>query len=62
MPFIIKFIFLLFKIGVSYVVMASVIATVSNYYITDKSFGINIGQHTLVTTTKKALWQFRPTI
>ena len=53
MPFIIKFIFLLFKIGVSYVVMASAIATISKYHITDRDSSINVGRHTLVTTAQK---------
>ena len=47
MPFIVKFIFPLFKIGVSYVVMASAIATISKYHITDRDSSINVGRHTL---------------
>ena len=39
--------------------MASAIAKVSKYLISDQNSGINVGRHPLVAAAKKAFWQHR---
>ena len=60
LPLIVKFICHLYNIGVFHKVMASAIAAISKYQITDKTSGINMGKHPLVTTAKKIFCQQRP--
>ena len=43
-----------------YEVMASYIAAVSKYHITDRDSWINLGRHLLVVAAKKAFMQQRP--
>ena len=38
------------------------ISAMTTYYIVDKNSGNPIGQHTLVSTVKRASWQLRPPI
>ena len=57
LPFIMKIICHMKNTIVSHAVMASAIAAVSKYHISDNDFGVNIGRHPVVTTTIKYFWQ-----
>ena len=62
LPLIVKFICHLFDSGVSRSVVRTAVLTISKYHIIDANTGNTIGQHPLVTTTKKAFWQLKPPI
>ena len=52
----------MFETGVSYAVVASAIAAVSIYHITDKDSDVTAGRHPLVTIAQQAFSQQRPLV
>ena len=62
LPLIVKFIHYLYNSRYSCSVVKIAISAISKYHIINVSTGNTIGQHPLVTSTKKAFWQLKPPI